>query len=343
LNTPETILFHKGSQLFGISKAIKNIRKLRTFVLCEGNIDVMALHQCGITNAVAPLGTAFTMDQAKLLKRYSDSGTIVFDGDSAGKTATAKASILCEKAGLNVSVAEIPLGRDPADIMEKDGVETLQKILKYPITSFEYLYKCAIEANDIKTPEGTERVVRELFPYITSIRSESILGDFLRQKKIPVRREIEKNEKIINISDELYLMLAGAANRDYFNIISYSIGINDLKDKNAALLYKAVSDCEEAGEISFESLLMRIEEGSLKTLLVEKLSSSQFLINPEEVIRSSVKTIILRNLMESRHIVEFEINNISSSELYSNEKLSKLISEKLKLDKKIEEFKGDSR
>jgi hypothetical protein len=81
----------------------------------------------------------------------------------------------------------------------------------------------------------------------------------------------------------------------------------------------------------------------MKTLLVEKLSSSQFLINPEEVIRSSVKTIILRNLMESRHIVEFEINNISSSELYSNEKLSKLISEKLKLDKKIEEFKGDSR
>jgi len=362
INTPETILFHKGSQLFGISKAIKSIRKERTFVLCEGNIDVMALHQCGIDNAVAPLGTAFTMDQAKMLKRYSDSGIIVFDGDSAGEKATAKAAILCENAGLNVSVAEIPPGKDPADIMEKDGVETLQKILKCPITSFEYLYKCAIKANDIKTPEGMESTVRDLFPYISSIRSEvkrdvclsnlaeklgigkeSILSDFLRQKKVPVRRGVEKKEEIVKITDELYLMLAGAANRDYFNIISHSIGVDDLKDTNAALLYNAVLGCEEAGERTVESLLMRLKEGSLKTLLVEKLSSSQFLINPEEVIRGSVKTIILRNMVESRTEIEFKIKNFNSNGLSSNDELSTLISEKLVLDKKIEDFKGDSR
>lgn len=358
INTPETILFHKGSQLYGISKAFERIRKTRTFVLCEGNIDVLALHQCDIKNAVAPLGTAFTQDQAKLLKRYADKGIIVFDGDSAGGKATAKASIICENLGLDVSVAEIPIGRDPADIMEKDGKDTLQKIVKYPITSFEYLYKCAIEANDIKTPEGMEKTVRELFPYISSIRSdvkrdmclsklaeklgigkESILGDFLRQKKAPVRRGVERKEEIINISDELYLMLAGAANRDYFNIISHSISVDDLKDKNAAQLYRAVMDCENAGEATVEALLMRMGESSLKSLLVEKLSSSQFLINPEEVIRTSVKTIILGNMVDDRSAIELRIKDFNSKSIASDDELSRLISVKLELDKKIEDFK----
>lgn len=358
INTPETLIFHKGSQLFGISQAVKTIRTTKQFVLCEGNIDVVALHQAGVSNAVAPLGTAFTLDQAKLLKRYADTGLIIFDGDEAGAKATAKASILCETAGLEVSVAEIPPGSDPADIMQKDGPESLQKIVKYPITSFEYLYKCAIKANDVKTPEGMERIVRELFPYISSIRSDvkrdaclnslaeklgigrdAILGDFLRQKTVPVRREVKKRDEIINISDELYLMLAGAANRDYFNIISSSLGVDDLKDRNAALLFKAVRECDEAGEVSADSLLMRIGEGPLKTLVVEKLSSSQFLVNPEEVIRDSVKTIILKNMVEKRSLIEAEIVRSGSDAAYSREDLERLISEKLSLDKKIEDFK----
>ncbi|MBB6479095.1 DNA primase [Spirochaeta isovalerica] len=358
INTPETLIFHKGSQLYGISQALSDMRKKKQFILCEGNIDVLALHQSGYTNAVAPLGTAFTSEQAKLLKRYADSGIIVFDGDEAGIKATSKAIIICESFGIEVSVAELPQGRDPADIMQKDGVESLHKILKYPITSFEYLYKCAIRAYDVRSPEGMEKVVREIFPYITSIRSdvkrdvclsrlaeklgigkESILSDFLRQKKAPVRRDVVKKDEAIKISDELYLMLAGAANRDYFNIISSSLGIDDLKDKNAVLLFSAVMGCEEAGEETVESLLMRIGEGPLKSLLVEKLSSSQFLINPEDVIRDSVKTIMLRNMMENRARIESDIRNFGLSATSSEEDLKGLISEKLSLDKKIEELK----
>ncbi|MCP4160846.1 MAG: DNA primase, partial [Deltaproteobacteria bacterium] len=147
INSPETIIFHKGSQLYGISKSLREIKKTRAFVLCEGNVDVLAFHQSGVKNAIAPLGTAFTLEQAKLLKRYSDAGIVVFDGDSAGAKATAKAAILCETVGLSVSVAELPKGRDPADIMEKDGAESLQKVLICPITTFEYLCNCAIKVN----------------------------------------------------------------------------------------------------------------------------------------------------------------------------------------------------
>jgi len=134
-------------------------------------------------------------------------------------------------------------------------------------------------------------------------------------------------------------MLAGAANRDYFNIISSSLGVDDLKDNNAVLLYRAVKGCEEAGEETVESLLMRIGEGPLGNLLVEKLSSSQFLINPEDVIRDSVKTIMLRNMMENRARIESDIQNFVLSGPSSEEELKGLISDKLTLDKKIEELK----
>lgn len=358
INTPETLIFHKGSQLYGISQAVKSIRNKKQFILCEGNIDVLALHQSGFHNSVAPLGTAFTSDQAKLLKRYAETGIIIFDGDEAGVKATSKAIVLCETQGIDVSVAQLPQGKDPAEIMQKDGIESLQKIIKYSINSFEYLYNCAIKAYDVKTPEGMERVVRELFPYITSIGSdvkrdvclnnlaeklgiekESILSDFLRQKKVPVRRGAVKEEETITISDELYLMLAGAANRDYFNIISSSLGVDDLKDKNAVLLFRAVRDCEEAEEETVDSLLMRIEDSLLKNLLVEKLTSRQFLINPEDVIRDSVKTIILRNMVESRTKIESEIRKSGLSGESSEGVLKDLISEKLSLDKKIDELK----
>ncbi len=97
INSPETPIYHKGATLFGINLALKEIRRTKSFVLCEGNLDVIALHQSGILNAVAPLGTAFTESQAKLLKRYVQKGVILFDGDSAGIKATEKACVILER------------------------------------------------------------------------------------------------------------------------------------------------------------------------------------------------------------------------------------------------------
>jgi len=181
IKTPETLIYNKKSQLFGMSQALKEIKSKRSFILCEGIFDVLALHQTGFRNSVASPGTAFTMDHAKLLKRFSDSGIIVFDGDDAGFKAGYKAAVICEKMGITISIVEVSSGRDPADILEKDGAENLQKIIENPLNIFEYLLERFIKTYDAISPEGIEAIVKELFPYINSIISD-VKRDFCLEK-----------------------------------------------------------------------------------------------------------------------------------------------------------------
>jgi DNA primase len=97
INSPETPLYNKSRLLYGLWQSREELRKTKEFYLCEGNVDVIALHQAGFKTAMAPLGTAFTEDQSRLLKRYSEKGYILFDSDAAGKAATYKAGMVFER------------------------------------------------------------------------------------------------------------------------------------------------------------------------------------------------------------------------------------------------------
>ncbi len=90
LNSPETLVFQKGTNLYGLNFAIKNKYQERYFIIVEGYMDLISLHQYGITNVVASLGTALTVNQARLIKRYVDKVIISYDADFAGQTATIK-------------------------------------------------------------------------------------------------------------------------------------------------------------------------------------------------------------------------------------------------------------
>ncbi len=135
LNTPETAYFHKREHLFGRQGVFRKVREQDSFVLVEGYTDVLALNQAGVENCLAPLGTALTPEQLKLLKRFAGSGLLFFDGDEAGFKATHKAAELCERMGLSVEVVVPEEGSDPAEIIEKQGPGALKKMLKCPITS----------------------------------------------------------------------------------------------------------------------------------------------------------------------------------------------------------------
>ncbi|MDR0709882.1 MAG: DNA primase [Spirochaetaceae bacterium] len=192
INSRESDVYKKGSTLFAIDLAMNEIRKTKTAYLAEGYMDVIALHQAGITNAVAPLGTAFTDDQARLLRRWADNICLVFDSDGAGQTATVKAILSCRKNGLNCSVAVPgqrlpesgeagaplkdpsgpPVLKDPADILKQFGPEILQNSVKCSINDFEYLINRARSLYDTSNSEGKARAVAFLFPYAAALDSE---------------------------------------------------------------------------------------------------------------------------------------------------------------------------
>lgn len=121
LNSPETPLFHKSRILYGFDKAKQAIRRHDCAVLVEGQVDLVASHQAGWSNAVAVSGTAFTPEHAVLIKRMTDNLVIALDADEAGMKAAGRAARAALASGLNVKVARLPEGLDPADLILKEG------------------------------------------------------------------------------------------------------------------------------------------------------------------------------------------------------------------------------
>ncbi|GHV92197.1 DNA primase [Spirochaetia bacterium] len=202
INSRESDIYKKGQTLFAIDLALPEIRRTKEVYLAEGYMDVISLHQAGITNAVAPLGTAFTDDQARLLRRWAEKINLVFDSDSAGQTAAVKAIITCRRNGLAAAVVVPAEGgggpktapdaisgppgaisgvdagpdlsnlKDPADILLYLGPEALQKRMKCFINDFEYLVFRSKFLYDVSGSEGKARAVAFLFPYIETLDSD---------------------------------------------------------------------------------------------------------------------------------------------------------------------------
>ena len=139
INSPESPVYTKGSHLFGLWQGKHAIRQAERAILVEGNFDVVSLHARGVENVVAPLGTAFTGDQAKLLHRYAACVTLLFDGDAAGRKAALSAEDTCEEGGLDAEVAVLPDRADPDDFVRKNGVEALRYVVSNAKGLFEYI------------------------------------------------------------------------------------------------------------------------------------------------------------------------------------------------------------
>lgn len=134
LNSPETPLFDKSRNLYGLHAA-KKARK-GYFLLCEGYMDVIALHQAGFTNAVASLGTAFTPQHAMLMKRYVDQVILTFDSDGAGVTAALRAIPILKRAGLGIKVLNMRPYKDPDEFIKGEGAEAYEERIRQAQNSF---------------------------------------------------------------------------------------------------------------------------------------------------------------------------------------------------------------
>ena len=141
INSPELGIYKKGETLFALDLAMPEMRRTKTAYLAEGYMDVMALHHAGLCNAIAPLGTAFTDEQAKLLKRWVEKLVLFFDFDEAGQAAAQKGVYTCRKYGLTCAVVVPDAGtaKDPAEILNDDGPEALQKKAQNVLADFDYL------------------------------------------------------------------------------------------------------------------------------------------------------------------------------------------------------------
>lgn len=160
LNSPETMIFDKSRNLYGLNYA-RTSRK-NNIILCEGYMDVIAMHQAGFTQAVASLGTAFTQGQASLLKRYVQEVILAYDSDGAGVTAALRAISILKEAGLTGKVLNLEPYKDPDEFIKNMGTEAFEERIKAAENSFFFEVRMLQRDYDLQDPESKTKFYREI-------------------------------------------------------------------------------------------------------------------------------------------------------------------------------------
>ncbi len=171
INSPQTTLFHKKRILYGLNNSVVGIKKHKKVFLVEGYLDVLALHQVGMPAAVAPLGTAFTDEQAQILRTMTDEVVMLFDNDEAGKNAAIKSAISFEKVGMpSIKIAHLSCA-DSAETLQKYGKEALREELLEQQEWFEY-YISNVHFSYNSTYQEREQILNRIINYIITVQSD---------------------------------------------------------------------------------------------------------------------------------------------------------------------------
>jgi DNA primase len=184
LNTSENDLYHKGRQLFGIDVARKEAMKTGRFVVVEGYTDVLALHQAGIREAVAVMGTAMTQEQLAELSKVGDSnrrGTVflALDADRAGRDAMLRAARLAEDRGIDLRVVDMPEGTDPADLVNLEGSSAFTQRMDRAVPMIEFQVRRVLADADLDTPAGRDKALEEARKLIAAVPERTATRDAL--------------------------------------------------------------------------------------------------------------------------------------------------------------------
>jgi DNA primase len=169
INSPETDIYHKSNVLYGMFQAKNEIRKHEFCYLVEGYTDIISLHQAGIENVVASSGTALTEEQIKLMRRFTENVTVLFDGDAAGIKAALRGIDLVLKGGLNVRIVLLPDGEDPDSYSKKMGSTELSQYLKDNTKDFISFKIDLYTADASRDPIKKAELIRDIVTSITAI------------------------------------------------------------------------------------------------------------------------------------------------------------------------------
>jgi DNA primase len=180
LNTPETSLFNKRHQLYGLYFAGPAIKNTGRVIVVEGYMDVITAHQQGIGDVVASLGTAFTSEQAKLLLKTTYDVYIAYDADAAGQSATLRGLGILSGLGANVHVLSVPEGKDPDEFIRKRGREAFLELLQNAKGLIPYYLAQTVAGEEINSPTGKGNVVKQMFPLLASLKNEVEIDEYLR-------------------------------------------------------------------------------------------------------------------------------------------------------------------
>ncbi len=279
LNTPETIVYSKSSNLYGLYQTLPELRKEKSVTVVEGYMDAVMSQQYGVSGAVAPLGTAFTVQQAKLINRYAEKVTLLFDPDDAGRTATQRALEICAEAGVSVRTSSLPEGVDPDEYLLANGKDAFFKIVdknaKNPIV---FITDRILEKTQVRTSQDKARIVSVLLDFIAKNKNLIVQRDYVNyvaqqlnidedilwqefQKKTVFKSEVsaedvsdKDNLKVkSSLEEKLLKFLLDPENREYVRKLKKDF----FTERNCVEVYNMLAENEN---ISIAQILSKIKD-----------------------------------------------------------------------------------
>ncbi|MCK8824484.1 DNA primase [Fuchsiella alkaliacetigena] len=218
LNSPESLIFDKSEELYGLNFAKEEIKDSGEAIVVEGYTDVLTAHQAGLKKVVASLGTSLTKRQAKLLNRYAERVYIAYDGDVAGEKATLRGLNILKKVGLEVYIVDLPPAKDPDEVIGEQGKDYFESLLAEALTLTQFrIERLLAQRNSFKIEEKVG-IVDELIPILADIENETELRLYISEVAKRVNVDID------TLWDRLrsYKHQNGGPERD----INYRVGNN---------------------------------------------------------------------------------------------------------------------
>ncbi len=181
VNSPETLVYVKGRHLYGLNFTREAVRKNDCVIVVEGYLDCITTYQSGIKNVVASLGTSLTLEQIRLLKRYTRNIVMFYDSDSAGQSATLRSLDILIKEEMDVRVAELPQGFDPDSFLCKFGPDAFRERIVQAKGIFDYKLGYLNSVHDRTKPEDKSRIAKEMLASISNFKSAVLQSEYIRR------------------------------------------------------------------------------------------------------------------------------------------------------------------
>lgn len=352
LNSPETLIFDKSRNLYGLHAARSSRRK--NLIICEGYMDVISLHQAGFTNAVASLGTALTSQQASLMKRYTGEALVIYDSDEAGVKAALRAIPMLREAGLSARVVNLQPHKDPDEFIQSEGTEAFEERLEKAENSFLYEIRILQKNYDMEDPQGKSDFFHEtaarLLKFGDEIERNSYLEAVARNYHIEpetLRKQVnrlalkgmgqertsghaspsrEKREKDDGIRRSQKLMLTWMTSYpEILPGLSRYISSRDFVTPFFRQVAEMVEEQYREGEVNPARIISRFEDSGQQSQAAE-LFNTRLSLESREEQRKALKDVIW-NMKESS--LNYRLAHLAPEDLQG---LQKLMEEKKQLE-----------
>lgn len=346
LNSPDTLIFNKRQNLYGLNFARKEIKD-RSIILVEGYMDLISLYQYGIKNVVATLGTALTDGQGSLIKRYADTAIISYDSDEAGIKATLRAIEILNKLDINVKVLNLKECKDPDEFIRKYGVLEFEKeiknsthYIKYKIDNLKRNFNIQNDEERVKFTKESSKIIKEIkspveadyyIKYLSeqsNISIESIKKEVYGKYYSANQNKNNKNNKYIYKKEEKIIEKPKAIEKGNLLVEENLIKIMLDSKKYREIILLKINEEDFLEKDSKEIVNWLIKNKDLDKITIDKIKS----LNISEEYIKGLESISLDNLdLNNIKNIDDIIKNIRKNSL--NEKINILLKEQIDIEK----------